>query len=175
MSILAPTLRTDRLTLRPPVPGDFPAYAALMASPRAEMMGGPYSETEAWGAFCAEAAGWALFGAGGLTVDTAAGRTVGVVAINMGLGYPEAELGWHLYDGAEGNGYATEAARALRDWGLGPGGLATLVSYIGPENTASERVAQRLGGRPDAEAPRQPGAGNEDDLVYRYDPPGEAS
>ena len=38
----APTLTTERLTLRPMRAGDFPAYAALMASPRAVYMGGPY-------------------------------------------------------------------------------------------------------------------------------------
>ena len=72
-------------------------------------------------------------------------------------------------------GYATEAARALRDWAFGTGRFATLVSYVHPDNAASARVAERLGGVPDAHAPRQPGAGNEADLVYRYDPPSEDS
>jgi hypothetical protein len=44
-----PTLTTCRLSLRPMRPNDFPAYAALMAGPRAVYMGGPYDTMAAWG------------------------------------------------------------------------------------------------------------------------------
>jgi RimJ/RimL family protein N-acetyltransferase len=53
-----PTIETPRLILRPPVIGDFPAYAALLASPRARwLMGGPHGEKAAWGLFCNDVAG----------------------------------------------------------------------------------------------------------------------
>ncbi|MFN4159132.1 MAG: GNAT family N-acetyltransferase [Gemmobacter sp.] len=160
--ILPPTLATARLTLRPMGPQDFPAYAALMASPRSVGMGGPFGESMAWAQFCHDAAGWALFGYGALMVE-AGGETMGQVGINHGPLFPEPELGWLLYAGHEGRGYATEAAGTLRDWAFARG-LARLVSYVDHDNHASAAVAERLGARLDPEARAQdPG-----DLVYRH-------
>ena len=164
---LPPTLTTARLTLRPMVPEDFPAYAALMADQRSAFMGGPYAMRDAWGLFCHDAAGWDLFGFGALMIE-ANETTVGQVGINHGPLFPEPELGWMLYDVHEGKGYATEAARALRDWAYGHG-LTGLVSYTHPENYASMRVAQRLGAVLDSDAPRQ----DPEDLVWRH--PGGAA
>jgi RimJ/RimL family protein N-acetyltransferase len=158
----APILSTPRLTLRAMRPDDWPAYAAFMASGRSAHMGGPYNTRAAWGVFCHDAAGWPLYGAGALMVE-AGGATVGQVGISHGPLFPEAELGWFLYDGAEGKGYAAEAAQALRDWAFAQG-WPTLVSYIDPENTRSARVEERLGAWRDPDAvPQDPG-----DLVYRH-------
>jgi len=162
-----PTLQTARLTLRPPVMADFPAYAALMASARAIHMGGPFDERAAWGMFASDVAMWALFGHGALMLETRAdGQCVGQVGINHGPLFPEKELGWLLYDGFEGHGFASEAAATLRDWAFATLGLPTLVSYVDPCNHASQRVARRLGGRLDAAGPRQ----DPEDLVFRYHP-----
>lgn len=159
---LPPTLTTARLRLRPMMPADFPAYAAVLAQPRMAMMGGPFGLRDAWGLFCHDAAGWGLFGYGALMVE-ADGVTVGQVGISHGPLFPESELGWFLYDGFEGRGYATEAAATLRDWAYAQG-LATLVSYTDPGNQRSNRVAQRLGAVPDPDAePQDPG-----DLVWRH-------
>jgi RimJ/RimL family protein N-acetyltransferase len=153
-----PTLDTARLRLRPIRADDFPAYAAAVMSDRAWAMGGPYDLRGAWGMFCHDVAGWPLFGMGALMVDRRdTGATVGQVQLNNGPLFPETELGWLLYAGHEGHGYATEAAAALRDWAFGPRGLAGLVSYVHPDNRASHRVAARLGGVPDRAAPTRPG------------------
>ena len=166
-----PALETARLRLRPMAPGDFAAYAGFMAGPRSAGMGGPFDTGEAWGMFCHDASGWALYGLGALMIDRRAdGACLGQVGINQGPLFPEPELGWLLYDGFEGQGYASEAARALRDHAFDDHGLPTLVSYVGPENRASARVAERIGGIADAHAARQPGAENEEDLVFRHDP-----
>jgi RimJ/RimL family protein N-acetyltransferase len=162
-----PTLKTERLILRAPVVADFPAYAALLASPRAVHMGGPFDMRTAWGWFCHDVAVWQLFGHGGLMAELAeTGECVGQVGINHGPLFPEKELGWMVYEGHEGKGYATEAARALRDWAFGTLGLATLVSYIDPANARSAAVAERLGALLDPAAQRQ----DPDDLVYRHTP-----
>lgn len=160
-----PTLTTERLTLRAPVVDDFAAYAHLLASPRSVGMGGPYAQREAWGIFCHEVAGWTLFGHGALTVELRdTGHCVGQVGINHGPLFPEKELGWLLYEGHEGQGYATEAAAALRDWAARTLGLDRLVSYIHPKNARSIAVAERLGAVLDRHAQVQdPG-----DLVYRH-------
>ena len=160
-----PTLITERLTLRAPVAGDFPAYARLLASPRAKGIGGPYAQRAAWGTFCHGVACWDLFGHGALMMDLlATSECVGLVDISHGPLFPEKELGWLVYEGHEGQGYVTEAAEALRDWAACELGLFGLVSYVDPENRRSIAVAERLGARLDPGAPKQdPG-----DLVYRH-------
>src|SRR5262245_51652788 len=101
-----------------------------MASPRSIGMGGPYDLRGAWGMFCHDIACWELFGHGALMIELKSDRVcVGQVGINHGPLFPEKELGWLLYDGFEGEGYATEAARAMRDWAFDVLQLATLVSY----------------------------------------------
>jgi len=160
-----PVLETGRLTLRPMRAGDFPAYAALMAGPRAVYMGGPHDTAAAWGLFCHDAGCWALFGHGALMMDLReGGETVGQVGLNAGPLFPETELGWMVYDGHEGQGYATEGAAALRDWAFATLPLDSLVSYTHPGNDASKAVARRLGAVEDHAAPRQdPG-----DCVFRH-------
>lgn len=163
-----PTLHTERLTLRPPIFADFPAYERLMASQRSVYMGGPFDTRAAWGMFCHDVAVWQLFGHGGLMIDViATGDCVGQIGINHGPLFPEKELGWMIYEGHEGKGYATEAALALRDWAFGTLGLDTLVSYVDPGNAASIAVAQRLGAVLDPDAARQ----DPEDLVFRHPRP----
>lgn len=162
-----PTLETDRLVLRGMTMADWPDYSRMMGSERAAPMGGPFREREAWGIFCHDIAQWSLFAHGALMIDVReTGRCVGQVGINHGPLFPEKELGWLVYDGCEGQGYASEAAIALRDWAFGHLKLPSLVSYIGPENLRSQAVARRLGARLDENAPCQdPG-----DLVFRHLP-----
>jgi RimJ/RimL family protein N-acetyltransferase len=164
---IIPILDTERLTLRAPNMGDFPAYADLMASPRAVHMGGPFDTRAAWSMFCHDVALWQLFGHGGLMIDLkASGECVGQVGINHGPLFPEKELGWLIYDGHEGNGYATEAAAALRDWAFETLRLSSLVSYIDETNAASIAVAERLGAVLDPAAVKQ----DPEDVVYRHLP-----
>ncbi|MBO6507830.1 MAG: GNAT family N-acetyltransferase [Roseibium sp.] len=159
------TLETDRLRLRRMTMEDWPDYSALMQSDRARYMGGPKSEADSWGMFCHDAAQWALMGHGALMIEDKASRAcLGQVGVNHGPLFPEHELGWFLYEGAEGRGYALEAARAMRAWALGERGLKTLVSYIDPDNEKSRLLAERLGAVPDPDAPRPAS----DDLVYRH-------
>ncbi len=54
--------------------------------------------------------------------------------------------------------------RALRDWARDVRKLSTLVSYVDPANDRSRRLAERLGGLLDPDAPRKDPA----DLVYRH-------
>lgn len=160
-----PTLTTPRLRLRSPAIADFPAYAAMMASPRARWMGGPFDTRGAWGMFCHDIACWELFGHGALMIDLrVSGHCVGQVGLNAGPLFPETELGWMLYDGHEGQGYASEAAGALRDWAFATLKLATLVSYMDRDNHASARVAERLGGVLDPRGATL----DPEDIVYRY-------
>ncbi len=162
---LIPTLTTARLRLRPMTFDDWTPYVTLMTSDRARYMGGPFSINGAWGMFCADHAQWDLFGCGALMVEAqATGACVGQVAINAGPLFPEHEIGWMVYSGHEGQGFAFEAATTLRDWAAHDRGLATLVSYVDPANVRSCRLAERMGATLDDTASRP----DPDDLVYRH-------
>ncbi len=52
---------------------------------------------------------------------------------------------------ATGKGFATEAARRIRDYARDDLGWTTVVSCIDPANSASIRVADRLGAVPEEE------------------------
>ncbi len=146
---------------------DWPSFAELMGSELAWHMGGPFSVTQSWGAFCHGIALWQLFGIGVLSIELrSTGQCVGQIEVNQGPRFPEPELGWQLVSEAEGQSYAYKAAVAMRDWAFQVRKMATLVSYIGPENARSIRLAERLGAVLDTQArPQDPG-----DLVYRHDP-----
>lgn len=55
----------------------------------------------------------------------------------------QVELGWSLAQAHWGHGYATEAARAAREWAYAQG-ITSLISLIHPDNTRSNRVAEKL-------------------------------
>ncbi|WP_370313745.1 GNAT family N-acetyltransferase [Sagittula sp.] len=139
------SLSTDRLVLRTPREEDFEHCAAFMSSERSKFTGGPTADRfDIWRGFLGSIGHWGLRGYGFFTVlhdDQAVGR-VGLVNHIM---WDEPELGWHLFEGHEGKGFATEAAEAVRLWAAETHGLNHLISYIHPENAASRRVAERMG------------------------------
>ncbi len=146
-AVTIPTLTTDRLTLRPPRESDLETLVAFGQSERTRFIGGKRERFEAWRGLLAIIGHWALRGYGYWSVDTREGEFVGRVGVSLHDGWPEPELGWHLFDGFEGRGYATEAAKAARDhayrvWGMGP-----VISFIAHENPRSIAVAERLGAR----------------------------
>jgi RimJ/RimL family protein N-acetyltransferase len=59
-------------------------------------------------------------------------------------GTPHVEVGYHLLPATRGQGYATEAARSVRD-SAAAHGVDHLVALVRPDNAPSQRVAQRLG------------------------------
>lgn len=162
---MIPTLETERLLLRPQTMDDWPAYASLMMSGHAVHIGGPHTLEDAWGLFCHDLAQWPLLGQGGLMIESRETKLcLGQVGISYGPLFPEHELGWLLYPGAEGKGYAYEAAGAMRDWAFAVRGLETLVSHIDPENHRSRKLAERLGAELELD-PERPGP---EVLVYRH-------
>lgn len=61
--------------------------------------------------------------------------------------HPVADMGYELAPKHWGHGYATEAARAMRDWAFGDEGLARLHAHCIADNDASARVLEKLGMR----------------------------
>lgn len=60
-------------------------------------------------------------------------------------GRPEVEIGYRLVRSAWGQGYATEAARTIRDFAFDSLSIKRLVAMIDPSNSASIRVAEKIG------------------------------
>ena len=58
---------------------------------------------------------------------------------------PEIEIGWRLPQAEWGRGYAPEAAAAVLAHGFREGDFDRVVADIHPDNTSSQRVAQKLG------------------------------
>ncbi len=71
--------------------------------------------------------------------------TVALLPIDDASG-PDApvEVAWHLHPDAQGNGYATEAARGAFHRGHAAG-IAEVLALTDPENTPSQAVCRRLG------------------------------
>jgi RimJ/RimL family protein N-acetyltransferase len=146
LSAQLPVIETARLRLRAPSLADFDAWAEIFTGPAGPHLGGPFSRDEAFTEFAATCGLWLLRGHGVLTVEPkAGGATLGFVLIGFEPGDQEPELGYLFRPAAEGQGFATEAAAALRDHAFGPLGMGRLLSYIDPENAGSIRVARRLG------------------------------
>ncbi|MCJ1672330.1 MULTISPECIES: GNAT family N-acetyltransferase [unclassified Rathayibacter] len=60
-------------------------------------------------------------------------------------GIPELEVGYHVRSSLQGRGYATEAATACLESARRRGLADRLVAIVHPENSASQRVAEKIG------------------------------
>lgn len=159
-------LVTERLVLKPPTPADAEDAGELLGDPEVmRFLGGAPVPPEHWDAVVAKwIARWQANGLGAFVLRRRDdGRFVGRAGILVwdtrtwthervtlaGAGeHAQPELGWALARAHWGNGYATEAARAVRDWVHRERHVERLVSVIAPDNVASQRVAQRLGAVP---------------------------
>lgn len=148
-TITIPHLETERLVMRAPRLEDFDAWGDFYGSDRATFVGGPMTRELAWRSLALELGHWAMRGFGRWALEEkSSGKTVGVVGLFHPDGFPEHELGWDLFEGATGKGYATEAGRAARAYAYDTLGWSTLISLIADGNTGSEGVARRLGAAP---------------------------
>ena len=159
-------LYTDRLCLRTPTLRDAEGLYDLFSDP--EVMHGLNKEPvtaleDARAMIEAGIGGWRTDGLGPFILEAVA--TDAEVVGQAGLmifdtrgwtpstwakagGHAQPELGWALIRAHWGNGYATEAAAAIRDWAYESRSIDRLVSLISPDNIRSQRVAERLGAIP---------------------------
>lgn len=151
----APDLTTDRLRLRGPERADLPAFTRFMTSaPSLQAQGETITAEQAWFGFLSGIGHWHWHGFGFfILVERVTGQPVGRVGLIKHSDWPEVELAWHLFDGAEGKGYATEAAQAVMAWAHSALGMDRLVSYIDVINARSQAVARRLGAVTDGTRP----------------------
>jgi RimJ/RimL family protein N-acetyltransferase len=156
-------LETERLLLRLPRLDDAEAAGELLGDPEVMRFIGGTVPSEQWRDVMQmwvdrwEANGLGPF----MLVRRADGRLLGRTGIMIwdrrdwaqshfadAGEHAQLELGWALARSAWGNGYVTEAARAVLDWLRAERDVPDLVSVISPENTPSQGVARRLGATP---------------------------
>ena len=154
-------LDTDRLVLRPPVPEDAEALAPMYGDPEVMRYLGngrtlTREQTERSVQRMIDA--WAADGFGLFTTvrkdDEAVIGRVGLILWNPETweltrastdGPKELEVGYTIGKPYWGQGYATEAAAAARDFALEQLGARRLIALIIHGNDASENVARKLG------------------------------
>jgi RimJ/RimL family protein N-acetyltransferase len=154
-------LETERLLLRAPVPEDAEPLAPMYADP--EVMrylgdGRPLTSEETKRSVLRMIDGWKADGFGLFTTvrkeDGAVIGRVGLIVWNpetwqttraSAEGPKELEVGYTIGRPYWGQGYATEAAAAARDFALEQLGARRLIALIIDGNEASENVARKLG------------------------------
>ena len=147
-----PTLHTRRLILRAQRPGDSEPLMAAFADDgfarfiTREKRG--LDRVEAWRLVSLVAGSWAAAGFGQwIAEERATGLAVGRLGPWQPEGWPDFEIGWSIFPGHQGKGYAVEGAAAAIVWAHEALGRDHVIHLIDPANAASARVAQRLGGR----------------------------
>ncbi|HEV2529541.1 MAG TPA: GNAT family N-acetyltransferase [Thermomicrobiales bacterium] len=147
------TLRTERLILRPMVATDAEPLLGVFADPEvmASFRAEPFDLGQVRGWVERNLAHQREHGYGLWTITLATdGRVIG----DCGLEWQQfdderlPELGYDLRRDAWGHGYATEAARAVRDHAFSALDLPVVVSAIRRGNDRSVGVARRLGMHP---------------------------
>jgi [ribosomal protein S5]-alanine N-acetyltransferase len=144
-------LRTERLVLRPVAAQDHPWLLAHWTTPDVRRFlfdGTILSPGEITGAITGSARS---FAAGGYGLWLAAAREgtglVGAAGLrpleDLGL-----EVFYSLAPSSWGNGYATEAARAVVEHALGRLGLPEVLAEVDEGNSGSAAVVERLGMTP---------------------------
>lgn len=147
-----PTFEDGSLRYRAPNPKDLDAYVAFRASARSKGVGGPYDLTSSMVSFMALTGHWAQHGFGRwIVADSETDRALGVVGLLYPPHWPEPEIAWSLFDGAEGKGIAYRAALFTRRYAYEVLGWSTVISCTAPDNARSIALARRMGARPDGE------------------------
>ena len=148
----AEAMSTERLVLEPLRPAHAHELAPVLADPALHAFTGgePADEDELRARFARQAAGRSPDGAQGwlnwVARDRATRAPVGTVqaTITDDEGGRSAALAWVVATSRQGEGLATEAARAAQDW-LRDHGVTRFVANIHPDHAASAAVARHLG------------------------------
>ncbi len=144
-------LETPRLILRELIPEDAASLAHVLSDPETmRHYPAPYdlAGVEQW--IARNRARYAADGHGLWGMDLkATGELIGDCGLIKQVveDVEEIEIGYHLRREHWGKGFATEAARACRDYGFARSSVNRLISLIRPENEPSRGVAERNGMR----------------------------
>lgn len=148
-------LETPRLQLRPYRPGDLDDLHEMLSDPEhMRWYPAPFEPEQSLAWLERQITGhrdrgFALW----IVEDRVSGEFLGTAGLTTPVieGVEEVEVGWHTRPGRKGQGIATEAAVAARDWAFANLDVDHLISLVRPENVPSCRVAEKLGMRVDRE------------------------
>jgi RimJ/RimL family protein N-acetyltransferase len=146
--VLSLEISTPRLALRPALPTDSRAITALVADPRIHRNVGriaPGQSQDETRDFleCAKQGHFA--GTDHVCVVERKGELIGCVGVRRQTTRDLFELGYWIAPEAWGQGYATEAAKALMDRLQARAGVKVMMSGHFADNLASGRVLRKLG------------------------------
>jgi RimJ/RimL family protein N-acetyltransferase len=85
----------------------------------------------------------------------ASGEVIGFAGLKYLADMQEVDIGYRLLPAYWGQGLATEAARAVLDYGRTRLGLGRIIGLVDPENVASVRILEKLGLTPDGQVELQ--------------------
>jgi [ribosomal protein S5]-alanine N-acetyltransferase len=151
MTEIAPnSLETARLLLRPMRADDFEALLEIFTDPKvmASFGGELFTREQMQGWLNRNLEHQAEYGHGLFSViRNCDGRLIGDCGLEQMTvdGQPVTELGYDFRSDAWGQGFATEAAVAVRDYAFAVLGLSPVISLIRIGNVASQRVAEKIG------------------------------
>jgi RimJ/RimL family protein N-acetyltransferase len=140
-------IETNRLTIRSFVESDIPEYTAIVADPAVTRFIGDgsshtYEEATAYVERCIRSEsedGIARYA----VILRETGELIGFCG--FGRGRDCIDFGWRYARHAWGNGYATEAAAAVLDYGINTLKLSGIAARSAVENVGSIRVMEKIG------------------------------
>jgi RimJ/RimL family protein N-acetyltransferase len=150
-----PTLETERLILRGWREHDLEPLADFFANDTAaRFVGGQKNREDSWRQLAIMIGHWHIRGHGVFALEPKTGGPVlGWCGPWSPEGFPEMEIGYALFSNeARGKGYVVEAARRCLDFAFTDLRRTTMVSFISPENPASQKVTEKLGAKRDGTA-----------------------
>ena len=130
---------------------DLDAMAALLGDPQVmTYYRAPKTRPEAAAWIAWNQRNYAEHGYGLWIIETHEGEFVGDCGLTWQTvdDVTRLEVGYHVRHELQGSGFATEAAAACRDFAQETLGAPELVAIIHPSNTASRRVAEKIGMTP---------------------------
>ncbi|WP_284977300.1 GNAT family N-acetyltransferase [Arthrobacter sp. efr-133-TYG-104] len=145
---MLPPQPTLRLRFRETTETDLDSMAALLGDLEVMLFyPAPKSRDEAAGWIHWNQENYAEHGYGLWIIETYEGEFVGDCGLTWQLvnGAQKLEVGYHVRSDLQGQGYATEAAIACRDYARDQLEAQELIAIVHPENRASERVAEKIG------------------------------
>lgn len=143
-------IETARLIIRPPAERDRAPFAEMSRDPEVMANLGPPMDRAASDAAldrmtAAHAAHGFAFWALEQKSDGAFVGLCGLLPVHFSeLPADSIEIGWRLRRASWGAGLASEAARAVLDWGFARG-MPAIIAFTATRNLASQRVMQRIG------------------------------
>jgi [ribosomal protein S5]-alanine N-acetyltransferase len=142
-------LETDRLKLRQFLPEDVDALAAVLSDPETmRYYPAPFGRAAVTGWIERNLRRYSKDGHGlWAMILKSSGELIGDCGLTRQTvdEVDEIEIGYHVRRDLWGQAYASEAARACRDYGFAKLGVERLISLVRPENLASRRVAEKTG------------------------------